>query len=73
MLTSLKSAYGAGWRAGMCNVAHYKPLPGGLKRLANGEEICTIPPRCWIRRTLWLQGYHNGLYQRLSSTPTKGL
>lgn len=65
MINHFKAIYGAGWRAGMCSIPRYVPLPDGLKYIAGGDELCPFPRRQWLSRFFWLQGHFNGLHKRM--------
>lgn len=72
MIRHFKAIYGAGWRAGICEIPRYVPLPGGLKYIAGGDELCPFPARQFISRFFWLQGHCDGLRQRLMQPIKKG-
>ncbi len=50
-MNRLKSAYGAGWRAGIAN---------GVK------SRCRLPRRAWLRRRMWHEGQYIGATRRLT-------
>lgn len=66
-IAKIRKAYGAGWRAGRSNKVYFvidTNLGETIKHIATGEDLC--PFRRGLLRAIWLHGYFNGQYKRLT-------
>lgn len=66
MLKNLRTAYGAGWRAGM-SAPRLIRQPNGTKHLQPCMDICPFKGRWgFLARHLWLTGWRAGTSQCLN-------